>query len=202
MSTYGSFFPPYISCPFRFPIFVFFCRFLYFYYFTKMKAYTVCAIELRNLFLRSSGYSVEEIGKLLKKSEVNKWSKVKTLEDKPRRWWLLFCKYVTNAIEKAVSMSPVRKNSTRQKGKKNSTFNNIKVSSTTVWRCMTNKGWKALKRKRQRTCGHGVRKICKLESQGWTAGKLTWCKPSRDHLEYRLRDNIKRSSTNWKQWTS
>ena len=30
----------------------------------------------------------------------------------------VICKYVTNAIEKAVSMSPVRKNSTRQKGKK------------------------------------------------------------------------------------
>ena len=39
-----------------------------------MKAYTVCAIELRNLFLWSSGYSVKEIGKLLKKSERHKWT--------------------------------------------------------------------------------------------------------------------------------
>ena len=32
---------------------------------------------------------------------------------------------------------------------------------------MTNKGWKAFKRKlRRRTCGHGVRRICKLYSNG------------------------------------
>ena len=201
MSTYASFFPPYISCPFRFPIFVFFCRFLYFYYFTKMKAYTVCAIELRNLFLRSSGYSVEEIGKLLKKSEVNKWSKVKTLEDKPRRWWPLFCKYVTNVIEKAVSICRVRKKILQDRKVKKiqlSTISKFRAQQyEDVWLTKVGKPWR-----QKGTCRHGRRKICKLESQGWTAGKLTWCKPSRDHLEYRLRDNIKRSSTNWKHWTS
>ena len=53
----------------------FFAAFFYFlYYFTKTKAYTVCArtLELRHLFLRSSGHSIKEIGKLLKKSELFK----------------------------------------------------------------------------------------------------------------------------------
>ena len=77
---------------------------------------------------------------------------------------------------------------------KNQLYNCIKVSSTTVWRYMTNNGWKALKRKRRRTCGHGVRMICKIYSKGWLAGKLTWCEPFRDHLDYRWRDNIQRYS--------
>ena len=44
----------------------------------------------------------------------------------------------------------MRNNSTRQKGKKRQLYN-IKVSSATAWRNVTNKGWKALKRKRRRT---------------------------------------------------
>ena len=87
----------------------------------------------------------------------------------------------------------MRNNSKRQKGKKIQLYN-IKVSSTTVWRYMTNKGWKASKRKKQRTCGHGVKRICKLYSKGRRADKLTWCEPSRDHLDYRWQDNIQRSS--------
>ena len=35
---------------------------------------------------------------------MNKWSKVKTLEDKPRSGWPLFFKCVRNVIEKAVSI--------------------------------------------------------------------------------------------------
>ena len=42
---------------------------------------------------------------------------------------------------------------------------------------MTNKDWKALKRKKRRTCGHGVQRIWKLYSKGRRAGKLTWCEP-------------------------
>ena len=44
----------------------------------------------------------------------------------------------------------MRNNSTRQKDKKLQLYN-FKVSSTTAWRNVTNKGWKALKRKRRRT---------------------------------------------------
>ena len=123
---------------------------------------------------------------------MNKWSKVKALEDKPRSGWPLFFKCVRNVIEKAVSIC-LSNNSLRQKGKKIRLYN-IKVSSTTVWRYMTNKGWKTFKRKRRRTCGHGVRRICKLYSKGRPAGKLTWFEPSKDYLDYRWRDNIQRSS--------
>ena len=35
---------------------------------------------------------------------MNKWSKVRTLEDKPRGGWPLFFKCVRNVIEKAVSI--------------------------------------------------------------------------------------------------
>ena len=52
-------------------------------------------------------------------------------------------------------LTHMRNNSTRQKGKKIQ-IHNFKVSSTTVWRYMTNKGWKAVKRKRRRICRHGA----------------------------------------------
>ena len=44
------------------------------------------------------------------------------------------------------------------------------------------------------SCKHGVRRICQLYTKGGPAGKLTWCEPPRDHLDYRRRDNIQRSS--------
>ena len=54
------------------------------------------------------------------------------------------------------------------------------------------------------SCKHGVRRICQLYTKGGLAGKLTWCEPPTDHLDYRRRDNIQRSSpqnTGWaKQW--
>ena len=88
----------------------------------------------------------------------------------------------------------MRNNFTRQKGKKKLQLHNIKVSSTTVWRYMTSKGWKSLKRKRRRTCRQGVRGIWKLYSKGRPAGKLTWCEPPRDHLGCRWQENIQRAS--------
>ena len=54
-------------------------------------------------------------------------------------------------------------------------LHDIKVSSTTVWRYVTNKGWKALKRKKvvNTSWWHGIRRICKLYTKGRPAGKLT-----------------------------
>ena len=43
------------------------------------------------------------------------------------------------------------------------------------------------------SCKHGVRRICQLYTKGGPAGKLMWCEPPRDHLDYRRRDNIQRS---------
>ena len=75
-------------------------------------------------------------------------------------------------------------------------LHNIKVSSTKVWRYVTNKGWKALKRKKavHTSCRHGIRRICKLYTKGRPAGKLTLCELSNNHLGYRWWDNIQRSS--------
>ena len=46
----------------------------------------------------------------------------------------------------------------------------------------------------QTSCRHGIRRICKLYTKGRPAGKLTWCEPSCNHLDYRWWDNIQRSS--------
>ena len=92
------------------------------------------------------------------------------------------------------SCNIMRNKSKRQNGKKKLQLHNIKVSSTTVWRYVTSKGWKALKRKKRRTCRYGVRRIWKLYSKGRPASKLTWCEPSGDHLDYRWRENIQRTS--------
>ena len=52
----------------------------------KMKAYTVCARAQASIQMVFWPLSQIKIAKMLKKSErwPNKWSKVKTLEDKPR----------------------------------------------------------------------------------------------------------------------
>ena len=153
--------------------------------------------ELKRLFLRYSVHLAKEIVKLLKKSErwENKWSKVKTLQDKTRsRWPVFFTNCVKNVIEKAVSICVMIQQDCKVKRKLQ--LHNIKVSSTTVWRYVTNKGWKALKRKKavHTSCRHGIRRICKLYTKGRPAGKLTWCEPSSNHLDYRWWDNIQRSS--------
>ena len=76
---------------------------------------TLFVLELRHLFtVLGSVHLVKEIVKLLKKSEwwENKWSKVKTLQDKPRSRWPVFfyklckkcyrksCKYMRNNSKK------------------------------------------------------------------------------------------------------
>ena len=60
----------------------------------------------------------------------------------------------------------MRNTSTRHKGKKKLHLHNIKVSSTRVWRYTTSNGWKLLKRKRRRTCRHGVRRIWNFIAKG------------------------------------
>ena len=44
------------------------------------------------------------------------------------------------------------------------------------------------------SCKHGVTRICQLYTKRGPAGKLMWCEPPRDQLDYRRRDNIQRSS--------
>ena len=195
------FFPQYFSCPFcRFSVFVFLPFSFIFSTLSRKWRRTLFVLLLRHLFLRYSGHLVKEIAKLLKTSErwVNRWSKVKTLEDKPRKLQGVdgrcFTNCVRNVIEKAVSICVIIQQDWKVKRKLQ--LHNIKVSSTTVWRYVTNKGWKALKRKKavHTSCRHGIRRICKLYTKGRPAGKLTWYEHSRDHLDYRWWDNIQRFS--------
>ena len=120
MCTYANFFPPYFSCPFcRFSIFVFLAFSFVFSTLSRKWRRTLFVLELRHLFLRYSVHLVKEIVKLLKKSErwENKWSKVKTLQDKPRsRWPVFFYKLCEKCYRK--SCKYMRNNSTRLKGKK------------------------------------------------------------------------------------
>ena len=164
------FFPPYFSCPFcRFSIFVFLALSFVFSTLSRKWRRTRFVLELRHLFLRYSVHLVKEIVKLLKKSErwENKWSKVKTLQDKPRSRWLGFStNCVKNVIEKAVSICVIIQQDWKVKRKLQ--LHNIKVSSTTVWRYVTNKGWKALKRKK--AVHTSFRRICKLYTKGRPAG--------------------------------
>ena len=67
---------------------------------SRKRRRTLFVLELRHLFLRYSVHLVKEIVKLL-----NKWSKVKTLQDKPSsRWPGFFTNCVKNVLEKAVSI--------------------------------------------------------------------------------------------------
>ena len=83
-------------------------------------------------------------------------------KETPRSRWPLFYKLCKKSYRK--SCKYMRNNSTRLKGKKKLQLNNIKVSNTTDGRYVTNKGWKALKRKKvvHTSCRHGIRRICKL----------------------------------------
>ena len=108
MCTYANFFLPYFSRPFcRFSIFVFLAFSFVFSTLSRKWRRTLFVRELRHLFLRYSVHLVKEIVKLLKKSErwKNKWSKVKTLPDKPRSRWPVFLQTVWKMLsKKAVSI--------------------------------------------------------------------------------------------------
>ena len=111
-----------------------------------MKANAVYA-RAQAAILRSSGHSVKDIAKLLKKTErwVNKWSKRKSFEDKPRSGRpSVLTNRAGNLIEKAKYK---RNNSTRKISKKLQRHS-INVSNSTVWRYMTKKGWKLLSERR------------------------------------------------------
>ena len=120
---YARFFPPYFSCPFfRFSILVFLSFSVFFCTPPWKYSPTLFLLELRHLFLWSSGHSVQKKNaKLLKKYErwPNKWSIVKTLEDRPRSRWPFFHQLCEKYYRK--SCKYMRYNPTKQKGKKSST---------------------------------------------------------------------------------
>ena len=118
MCTYASFFPPYFSCPFcRFSIFVFVAFSFVFSTLSRKWRRTLFVLELRHLFFRYCVHLVKETVKLLKKSErwENKWSNVKTLQDKPRSSFFTNC--VKNVMEKAVSICVITQQDWKAKRK-------------------------------------------------------------------------------------
>ena len=103
-------------------LFWYFWTFSFLYSFMKMKVSTACASAQASIFMAFWPFSPKKIAKLLKKSErlPNKWSKVKTLEDKPRRWMAVFSQTQCEKYYRK-SCKYMRNNSTKQKGKKVST---------------------------------------------------------------------------------
>ena len=120
-------------------------------------SYTVCASAQASIFMVFWPVSPKKIAKLLKKSErwPNKWSKVKTLEDKPRSEWPFFHKLCEKYYRK--SCKYMRNNSTKQKGKKISTSHyRSKFRAQRYGDKLPKKVWKALKRKKQCTLHAGM----------------------------------------------
>ena len=122
---------------------------------------------------------------------MNKWSKVKTLEGKPRSVWPSFLKRVRNVIDKAVSICDIN-------------LQDRKVIKTSTSQCQSfeHNGMKkydqqrleSLEEKKGTHMQTWCQKDLKLDSKGRPASKLTWCEPSGDHLDYRWRENIQRTS--------
>ena len=163
------FFPQYFSCPFcRFSVFVFLPFSFIFSTLSRKWRRTLFVLLLRHLFFtvfwafsQRNCQTVEDVWTM--SEQVVKT--IKTLEDKPRKLQgVNGCCFTMCKKCYRKSCKYMRNNSTRLKGKKKLELNNIKVSSTTVGRYVTNKGWKALKRKKavHTSCRHGIRRICKL----------------------------------------
>ena len=156
----------------------------------KMKAYTVCARAQASIFMVFWSFSQNKIVKLLKKSErwPNKWSKVKTLEDKPKSAWPFFTNCARNIIEKAVSICLIIPQNRKVKNFQlhiiDQSFEHNGTGISYQKKLESLEEEKAV----HTSCKHGVKRICQLNTKGGPAGELMWCEPPRDHLDYRRRD--------------
>ena len=82
---------------------------------------------------------------------------------------------LTNCARNAIKKAKYKRNNLTRKIAKNLQHHDIKVLSTTVWRYMTNKGWKALKRKKipllsekqNRARLRFAKKYSKLTAEDW-----------------------------------
>ena len=111
-------------------------------------------------------------------------SKDLSLEDKLRSGWPFFHKMCEKYYRK--SCKYMRNNSTKQKGKKISTSHyRSKFRAQQYVESLEEK--KAV----HPSCKHGVRRICQPRRTGRQT-HVMWT--PRDHLDYRRRDNIQRSS--------
>ena len=111
---------------------------------------------------------------MLKQTErwVNKWSKRKSFEGKPRSGRP---SVLTNRARNVIEKAKYKHNNSTRKIAKNLQRHNINVSNTTVWRYMTDKGWKAFKRKKipllsekqRRARLKFAKKYSKLTAEDW-----------------------------------
>ena len=125
----------------------------------------------------------------MKKSErwTNKWSKVKTLLKTNQG---VVGRFFTNCVRSVSCKKYMGNNSTKQKGRKISTSHYQSKFRAQWYGLSYQKMLESLEEKKagHTSCKHGVRRIFQLYT------KLKWCEPARDHLNYRKRDNIQRSS--------
>ena len=79
----------------------------------------------------------------------------------------------------------MRNKSTRQKGKKNFNFTISKFRAQRYELIYDQQRLESLEEKKAAQMQTWCQKDLKLYSKGRPAGKLTWCEPSGDHLDYR-----------------
>ena len=165
-----------------------------------MKVYSVCARAQASIFMVFWPFSPKKNcqNKLSKKSErwtmIDRVVKSKDLRRQPRSAWPFSHKMCEKYYRKSCKYTC--NNSKKQKGKKNSTSHYRSEFPAQRY------GYKLPKKVGKPWFEKGgahfmqacVRRICKLYAKGGPAGKLTSCEPPRDHLDYRRRDNIQRSS--------
>ena len=146
----------------------------------KMKAYTVCARPRASMFMVFWLFSQKKLSNYWRSlnDDQAKWSKVKTLEDKPRSGWPFFHKPCEKYYRK--SCKYMRNNSTKQKGKKISTshyrskFRAQRYGDKlpkTVGKPWREKGGPHF------TQAWFQNDLTNLYTKGGPAGKLTWCEP-------------------------
>ena len=163
-----------------------------------MKVYTVCARAQASIFMVFWPFSSKKLPNFWRNLNderwSSEWSKVKTLEDNQGVDGRFFTNCVRNIIEKAVSICVIIPQNRKVKKfqlhiiDQSFEHNGMGISYQKKLESLEEK--KAV----HTSCKHGVRRICQLYTKGGPAGKLTWCEPPRDHLDYRRRDNIQRSS--------
>ena len=156
----------------------------------KMKAYNVCARVHASILMVFWPFSQKKNRQIVEEvwTMTEQVAKSKDLRRQTKEWMAVFSQTVWE-ISYRKSCTYMRNNSTKQKGKKISTSHyRSKFRAQQYVESLEQK--KAVRP----SCKHGVRRICQLYTKGGAAGKLTWCERPRDHLDYRRRDTIQRSS--------
>ena len=169
-----------IMCTHYFPVdflhclFVYLVPFLNLLLFSNFSPWTFCflchktkfMLVLKQPYYYLYGHSFKEIAKFLNRMDcwVNKWSKSECFQDNPRSRRL---SVLNNCARKSVKKEKRLNNSTRKIGQ-NLQQKNTEISSITVWRYMTRKGWKAFEQKKTPQLSKNK------EEPVWDSPRNTW----------------------------